>query len=206
MFELVEGSFDLLKFSERLKSLMEDSNHNTYTLAEAVSLSPGTISKYANAKMEPKRSTIELLAKYFRVNPVWLMGYEVEKYLDGQVQSKTIPFFGTSTYPSEPNSHEVISAKEDIDLSIRVSDNSMMNARIFEGDTAYIKKQHSVENGKIAAVVMDGIITLRRIHSIDSSMVLHSENPTIPDVILSKKDRKDLTILGEVVCVKFKVR
>ncbi|ABO51134.1 putative prophage repressor [Desulforamulus reducens MI-1] len=205
---MVETTFDILKFSERLKELMENSNYNTYSLAEAVFLTPGTISKYVNAKMEPKRNTIELLAKHFQVNPAWLMGYDVDKWLDGQApKAKTIPFIKSANYAdNEIDGYEVVSSSEEIDLSFLVQDNSMINARIFEGDIAYISKQSTVENGEIAAVVIDGAITLKRLYMMDNSIVLHSENPTIPDKVLSKKDKKDITILGKVTSVKFKVR
>lgn len=204
---MVETTFDILKFSERLKELMEDSNSNTYTLAEAVFLTPGTISKYVNAKMEPKRNTIELLAKHFHVNPAWLMGYDVDKWLDGQAQkTKAVPFIKTSNYTDEIQGYETISSNEDVDLCLLVHDNSMINARIFEGDIAYVHKQSTIENGEIAAVVIDGVITLKRVYLMDNSLILHSENPTIPDKVLSKKDKKDITILGKVVSVKFKVR
>lgn len=196
--------FDVLKFSERIKECMENSGHNTYTLAKAVFLTPGTISKYINAKMEPKRNTVELLAKHFQVNPAWLMGYDVEKYLGDQVKKiKTIPLYD---YDNKIIRYETIPAEDDFDLCLLVHDSSMINARIFEGDIAYIRQQSSVENGEIAAVVIDEVITLKRVYSIDNSMTLHSENPTIPDMILSKKEKKDITILGKAVSVKFEVR
>lgn len=204
---MVETTFDLLKFSERLKELMADSNYNTYTLAEAVFLTPGTISKYVNAKMEPKRNTIELLAKLFKVNPAWLMGYDVDKWLDAQApKTKTIPFIKTANYTNETVDRETVPSNEDIDLCLLVNDNSMINARIFEGDIAYIRKQSMVENGEIAAVVLDGTLTLKRVYQMDNSMILHSENPTIPDKVLSKKDKKDIIVLGKVIYVKFRVR
>lgn len=204
---MVETSFDILKFAERLKELMEDSSSNTYTLAEAVFLTPGTISKYVNAKMEPKRNTIELLAKHFHVNPAWLMGYDVDKWLDGQTPKiKSIPFIKTAKYTDEIQGYEAVPNDEDVDLCILVHDNSMINARIFEGDIAYVRKQSTVENGEIATVVIDGAITLKRVYMMDNSLILHSENPTIPDKVLSKKDKKDITILGKVISVKFNVR
>ena len=46
--------FDINKFSKRLRMLMEEHGLNTYTLANAVYLTPATISRYLNGKMEPK--------------------------------------------------------------------------------------------------------------------------------------------------------
>jgi repressor LexA len=204
---VVETTFDIFKFAERLKEMMGDTDYNTYTLAEAVFLTPGTISKYINAKMEPKRNTIELLAKHFHVNPAWLMGYDVDKWLDGQApRAKVIPFIKSANFSDEIDGHKTVSTEENVDLCFLVQDSSMINARIFEGDIAFLHRQKTVENGEIAAVVLNGVISLRRIYTHDSSIVIHSENPTIPDVILPKKEKKDLTILGKVIFVQFEVR
>lgn len=67
------------KFALRLKSLMIEFNETTYSLADIVHLSAATISRYSDGKMAPKITTITLLAEHFNVNPVWLMGYDVEK-------------------------------------------------------------------------------------------------------------------------------
>lgn len=202
---MVNVVFDIFKFAERLGSLMDDFGYNTYTLAHAVSLTPGTISKYTNAKMEPKRSTIELLARHFNVNPAWLMGYDVDKWLDGQApKAKSIPFIKVDSESS--NAYMIVPIEDDVDICFLVSDNSMTNARIYEGDIAYIRKQPSVGNGEIAAITLDEVVTLKRVYIMDNIVALHSENPTIPDVVIPKKEKKRFNILGKVVYVRFEAR
>ena len=71
--------FNINKFSSRLHELMKENNLTTYTLADIIYLSPSAISRYINAKMKPKRTTIEILAKYFNVNSDWLMGIDDER-------------------------------------------------------------------------------------------------------------------------------
>lgn len=66
-------------FSKRLKQLLSDNNETIYTLAEIAHLSPATISRYTTGDMSPKITTIESISNYFKVNPVWLMGYDVDK-------------------------------------------------------------------------------------------------------------------------------
>lgn len=66
-------------FSTRLKEIMEENNQTVYTLAELLHLSAPTISRYMNGQMSPKIITIEKIASIFNINPVWLMGYDVEK-------------------------------------------------------------------------------------------------------------------------------
>ena len=68
-------------FSKRLKELMSDNNETTYSLGEILNLSAATISRYTDGKMAPKITTIYSMATHFNVNPVWLMGYDVEKIL-----------------------------------------------------------------------------------------------------------------------------
>jgi len=66
-------------FARRLTHLMEKHGETTYSMADRFSLSPATISRYMNGQMAAKITTIELMAKFFNVNPVWLMGFNVEK-------------------------------------------------------------------------------------------------------------------------------
>jgi len=69
-------------FGKRLSQLMEGNNETTYTMAEEFSLSSPTISRYVTGQMAAKITTIESMARYFNVNPVWLMGYDVSKNLE----------------------------------------------------------------------------------------------------------------------------
>jgi transcriptional regulator with XRE-family HTH domain len=69
-------------FSERLKEVMEDHHETVYTLGEKISLSPATISRYRTGSMAPKLTTIDVIARKYNINPAWLMGHDVEKYIE----------------------------------------------------------------------------------------------------------------------------
>lgn len=68
------------KFGNRLTQLMEEYNETTYSMAERFSLSSPTISRYMSGQMAAKVTTIQLMASYFQVNPIWLMGFDVPKH------------------------------------------------------------------------------------------------------------------------------
>lgn len=68
------------KFADRLSKLIEENNINLGKLADITDLSEATISRYKNNKMSPKTPTVRVIAEYFGVNPVWLMGFDVPKY------------------------------------------------------------------------------------------------------------------------------
>lgn len=64
-------------FSLRLSALLSSSDETTYSVARKLGMSAATISRYANDIMLPKLPTVYSLANIFRVNPLWLMGYDV---------------------------------------------------------------------------------------------------------------------------------
>lgn len=86
-----ENKFKILNkkiFSERLSNLMSEHNETVYSIGEIVHLSAATISRYKNAEMAPKITTIEVLARHFGINPKWLLGYDVPKKLDSNSEQK----------------------------------------------------------------------------------------------------------------------
>lgn len=79
------------KFGNRLTQLMEEYNETTYSMAERFSLSSPTISRYMSGQMAAKVTTIQLMASYFQVNPIWLMGFDVPKQEKVSITSTPIP-------------------------------------------------------------------------------------------------------------------
>lgn len=70
-------------FGKRFSELISSSRETTYSIAEKLSLTPASISRYSNGLMAPKIPTVYMIAAIFRVNPVWLMGYDAPKYEEG---------------------------------------------------------------------------------------------------------------------------
>lgn len=78
-------------FGERLKSLLEEKNCTIYDLAKIANLSAPTISRYINGAMSPKITTVKVIASYFDVNPVWLMGYNEPKFCPKKSDNNNFP-------------------------------------------------------------------------------------------------------------------
>jgi transcriptional regulator with XRE-family HTH domain len=77
-------------FAARLKGLMDESGETVYSIADIVHLTAPTISRYLNAGMAAKITTVEALARHFKVNPVWLMGGDVSKDLEDRPEPDTV--------------------------------------------------------------------------------------------------------------------
>ena len=82
-----KDDFDIRVFAKRLSQLLEQSDENTHTLAKKLSLTPATISRYANALMSPKVPTLYAMAEIFSVNPLWLYGFDVPMQIEENATS-----------------------------------------------------------------------------------------------------------------------
>lgn len=81
------------------------------------------------------------------------------------------------------------------DFCLKTKGKSMINAGIDENTIVFIKKQEEVENGQIAAVLINEEATLKRIYKTENSIILQSENPEFLPIILTE----DIKILGKLV-------
>ena len=70
----------------------------------------------------------------------------------------------------------------------------MVNANIHDGDIIFIKKQSDVDDGQIAAVLIDDEATLKRVYKYGDSIQLRAENPSFAPINLNKEN--EVIILG----------
>lgn len=201
--------FDKKVFGSRLRSLMHEAGDTIYTLAEHLKLKPSTISRYTSGQYVPKAPTLDMMARRYAVNPAWLMGENVEKTVaTGNLSTHDIPILGdvAAGMPiwAEQNyeGYTVVGAEEHVDFALRVRGDSMINARIFDGDLVYVRRQPEVLNGEIAVVMVDNEATVKRIYYHPDKVVLKPENSAYTDMIYHKADAHDIAVLGKVIFVK----
>ena len=199
--------FDKVLFAERLAESMADNNDTTYSLAEFLHLSPSAISRYTTGDNAPKVPTIDAIAGKYGVDPRWLMGIEgATKYLEQADEYKKVPIVGTIAAGVPILARENIEGYEyvpyglDVQFCLRVQGDSMIGARILDGDLVFIRQQKTVENGEIAAVMIGGQnATLKRFYRAEGKITLRSENPNNPDLTFTKKDLREVSILGKAI-------
>lgn len=122
--------------------------------------------------------------------------------------TKKVPLVGTiacgTPILAEQNVSEYIDMDNDIhaDFALRCKGDSMINARIFDGDIVYIKITNQVENGEIAAVLIEDIVseaTLKRFYKDDEKIRLCAENPTYKDMVFYHEEINAVHVLGKAV-------
>lgn len=127
-------------------------------------------------------------------------------------EMRKIPLVGTiacgQPILAEQNIEEYISIPRHLagDFALTCKGDSMINARIFDGDIVYIRQQDTVENGEIAAVLIDGEATLKRVKLYDDHISLEPENPQYRPIVLWGEEMNTVRILGKAVAFTSAVR
>ena len=87
-------------------------------------------------------------------------------------------------------------------FALRVIGDSMDGDHILDGDLAIIRPQPDVVDGRIAAVVVDGMFyeaTLKKVRKFRNVLELHSSNPAYPVIGFSQNTRKRVRVVGQYV-------
>ncbi|WP_051280422.1 LexA family protein [Anaerovorax odorimutans] len=200
-------NFHKMKFQNRLKELMDLNNETSRSLGDVVHLSGATISRYVTGAMSPKITTIEALARYFHVNPTWLMGYEVPKYLtNAEEETVTIDIYDKIPANTHIKSLQNAIDKETIPknwvsegneyIALKIAGNSMY-PKYEDGDIVIIKLQNDCENNQDCIVFINGYdnATLKTVIKDGDYITLKPRNPEWQPKTYPSKDIK---ILGVV--------
>lgn len=92
------------------------------------------------------------------------------------------------------------------DFALRCKGDSMINARIFDGDIVYIHSQPEVENGQIAAVRIGEEATLKKVYFAGRRLVLRAANPLYDDMEYEGEALEGVEILGKAVAFTSTIR
>ncbi len=176
-------------------------------VANALNVKEATVQRYESGEIKNiKHSTILELAKIFHCTPSYLMGWEDDALVSEAmyISKKPVPILGdiSAGVPSFAEEHiDYYSPIEDggADFCLRVHGDSMSGVGIKDGDVVFIRKQETVEDGDIAAVLIDDEATLKRVYSAPDSVTLVAENPKYKPMVFSRKEGKIVRILGKAV-------
>lgn len=127
-------------------------------------------------------------------------------------EMRKIPLVGTiacgEPILAEENIEDYVNIPKDMagDFALTCKGDSMINARIFNGDIVYIRQQDTVENGEIAAVLIDNEATLKRVRLFDDHISLEPENPMYKPLVFWNEEMNTVRILGKAVAFTSAVR
>lgn len=94
------------------------------------------------------------------------------------------------------------------DFCLIAQGDSMINARIMDGDVVFCRSQSAVYNGEIAAVIIGDEATLKRVYYYPEKqkLVLQAENPKYEPLVLVGEELADVHIIGKAVAFHSDIR
>lgn len=171
------------------------------------------IAKIEKGNVDLPQSKILAFANVLETTPGELMGwdYEVEptETVDNiyKLDKIKLPFLGKVAC-GEPifadedrESYIMIGTDIGADFCLQCQGDSMINARIHDGDIVFVKKTDIVENGEIAVVIIDDEATLKRFfyYREQNLVILKPENPKYQDIILTGEQLEQVKVIGRAV-------
>ena len=202
-----------MRTGEKIKRLRKSLNLTQTELGEKVGVKKNAVSKWECGRVEDiPTSTLKALANLFDVTPSYLIDDEEENrgpQLPGNIipmpEMRKIPLLGSIACGAPILAEEHIEDYVDIpkyvhaDFALTCKGDSMVGARIYDGDVVYIRQQDTVENGQIAAVLIDDEATLKRVHMYEDHIVLSPENPMYKPLAYWDEAMNEVRILGKAV-------
>lgn len=179
-------------FSKNLKHYMSRSGKNTADLASDLSFPFSTVSDWVHGKKYPRMDKVQALADYFGVMKSHLTEEDALSFpsniipLPKMREWKVLGATACGAPLHRELLDETVTAPDDIkaDVVFKCVGDSMINARIFDGDAVFVRLQPEVENGQIAVVRVDDEYTLKRVYYHEDYMELRPENPVRKAIIL----------------------
>lgn len=201
-------------FKDRLNEGLILRNMSAAELSRLSGVNEGAISQYRKGNYKANQHSLEKIAKVLNVSIAWLMGADTAAETISiptkannvfPIETKKVPLLGKIAAGQPVMSEECfdsyVQCGTDIhaDFCLRVQGDSMINARIYDGDIVFIHQQPEVENGEIAAVAIDDAVTLKRVYISDTFVELRAENPKYKPMVFNQSNCLNFRILGKAI-------
>lgn len=202
-------------FSEKFKLKRKEIGLSQNEIAMKLHVSQQTVASWESGKRMPSHDIMRAISSFFNVSVDYLLGRDGESadsdimHVDNifPIYRKRFPLLGEIScgHPiyAEEEHESYIEAGTDIqaDFCLRAKGDSMIGARIMDGDIVFIKSSPIVENGSIAAVIIDDEATLKRVYYYPDQKVirLQAENPAFKTMEFYGEELNAVRILGKAI-------
>ena len=199
-----------------IRRYMKEKGKTRQEVCNALGFPYSTFSEWLQGKKYPRIDKIELMANYFGCEKSDLIEdksakasrtEKLSQYGIMPIKTKRLPMLGNIACGEPVFANEEYGEYIDVDGNInadfclRAKGDSMIGARIQDGDIVFIRNQEIVENGEIAAVLIEDEATLKRVQYDREAdvLLLFAENPLYKTMKFSGEDLNKIKILGKAV-------
>lgn len=201
-----------MTIGEKIKKRRQELGLSVDELAKRIGKNRATVYRYESEEiMKLPSSVLVPIAEALDIKPSFLISDDDEPNnipfgFQPLPKMKKVPRLGAIScgepLMTEENFEGYDSVPENIscDFTLKCEGDSMIGARILDGDIVYIKQQPIVESGEIAAVLVDGDEKLlKRVYITQNSITLQAENPKYPPLVFVAEEMNRVSIIGKAV-------
>lgn len=200
--------------TERLNKAFKASGLSQSELCDKADINKGALSSYLSGRYFPKQIALEKLSSVLNVSISYLMGFNVSTSESSVNQSlpsnimvpagRQIPILGTICAGNGIHCEEnfegyfLVDRSIKADYCLRVKGDSMIDANIYDGDVAFLRKDFDFIDGEIYAVCYgaEESASLKKLYKADDKLMLQPCNSDYTSVFI---DADDVVIVGECI-------
>lgn len=216
-----------MAFIEQLRKARLRIGKTQQQIADELGVTKSTYCGYETGKRQPDVQKIKHLAKILNTSPDVLLetaftSNETKKdpFEDlwdkvgiSPISKKQLPILGNAACGeptfAEQNFQGYVSVDADIpaDFCLYAKGDSMVNARIHNGDIVFVRKQDIVDDGEIAVVLVEDDTTIKRVYydRDNGTLTLVPENPAFKVMRYHGEQLNQIRILGKVIAGQYNV-
>lgn len=207
-----------MSIGDNIKKLRESKGLSQVELGKIAGVSDKAVSTWENNIKTPRMSVIQKLSDYFGVSKSDIIedvNDIISKYDNvSPISKQKIPLLGEIACGKPIYADEHIECyieagtNVQADFCLKAKGDSMIGARILDGDIVFIRKQDMVEDGEIAAVIIENEATLKRVYydKENNLLKLVAENPNVATMVYSGEELNQIHILGKAIAFQSDVK
>lgn len=194
-----------MQLSDILKEYKDKTGFSDDYIAQHLNVSRSTVNRWVSGdtkKVQPK--IIAQLSDLIKV--------DIEEVLTSSLFMIQKPILGYAKAGydlfAEENylGYEMVTREEDRDgdYFLKVEGDSMIGAKIHDGDLVYVKKTTTVNNNEIAVVLVGDEVTIKKVIQKGEILILEAANPAYENKYFTKSEINKLpvSIIGRVIYSK----
>lgn len=200
--------------TERLNKAFKASGLSQSELCDKADINKGALSSYLSGRYFPKQIALEKLSSALNVSISYLMGFDIVDTANEKSRplpsniilpaGRQIPILGTICAGNGIHCEEnfegyfLVDRSIKADYCLRVKGDSMIDANIYDGDVAFLRKDFDFIDGEIYAVCYgaEESASLKKLYKVDNKMMLQPCNSDYTSVFI---DVDDVVIVGECI-------
>lgn len=201
--------------TNRLNKAFKASGLSQSELCDKADINKGALSSYLSGRYFPKQIALEKLSSALNVSISYLMGFDTDDTTDKGGSrplpsnimvpaGRQIPILGTICAGNGIHCEEnfegyfLVDRSIKADYCLRVKGDSMIDANIYDGDVAFLRKDFDFMDGEIYAVCYgaEESASLKKLYKVDNKMMLQ---PCNADYTAAFVDVDDVLIVGECI-------